>query len=262
MVRAGRGGYNWLKEAAMPLLDHFRPPVSKRSSWEGFHGGWPMQIVEELAPRLPDRFVAEPRVHLGSFYEIDVSAFEHEAERSSIDFPAVAGGGAATSGEASPEPTLTIDAEFPEQYAYEVLIYDLERERRLVAAIEIVSPGNKDRPESRQLFVAKCFNLLRQDVCVSIIDLITIRQFNLYADLLTLLGHSDAAPDPPSAIYAVTCRTRNGGGRKKLDSWYRPLAVGQPLGSLLVWLSESRSVSLDLEASYEETCRILRIHGA
>lgn len=246
----------------MPLLDLFRPPISKRSSWEGFHGGWPMQIVEELAPRLPDAFVAEPRVHLGSFYEIDVSAFEHDAERISVDSAAAAGGGAATSMKASPEPTLTIDAEFPEQYAYEVLIYDLERDCRLVAAVEIVSPANKDRPESRQFFVAKCFNLLRQDVCVSIIDLVTIRQFNLYAELLALLGRSDAAPAPPSAIYAVTCRTRNGSGRKKLDSWYRPLAIGQPLPSLLVWLSESRSVSLDLEASYEETCRILRIHGA
>ena len=29
---------------------------------------------------------------------------------------------------------------------------DLERERRLVAAVEIVSPANKDRPESRQLY--------------------------------------------------------------------------------------------------------------
>jgi hypothetical protein len=244
----------------MPLLDHFRPPISKRSSWEGFHGGWPMRIVEDLAPSLPDGFVAEPRVHLGSYYEIDVSAFEQDAQRISLDSSAIASGRAATSMKASPEPTLTIDAEFSEQYAYEVLIYDLER--RLVAAIEIVSPANKDRPESRQLFIAKCFNLLRQDVCVSIIDLVTIRQFNLYAELLALLGRSDAAPDPRSAIYAVTCRKRNGPGRTKVDSWYRPLAVGQPLPSLLVWLSESQTVSLDLEASYEQTCRILRIPGA
>jgi hypothetical protein len=117
----------------MPLRDHFRPPVSKRSSWEGFHGCWPMRIIEDLAPRLPDGFVAEPRVHLG-----------------------------------------------PEQYAYEVLIFDLERDRRLLAAVEIVSPANKDRPESRQLFVAKCLNPLRQDVCLSIVDLVTIRQFNFY----------------------------------------------------------------------------------
>jgi hypothetical protein len=63
--------------------------------------------------------------------------------------------------------TITLDAEFPEQYAYEVMIFDLERDRRLVAAVAIVSPANKDRPESRQLFVAKCLNLLRQDVYLS-----------------------------------------------------------------------------------------------
>lgn len=243
----------------MPLRDHFHPPVSKRSSWEGFHGGWPMIIVEELAPRLPDGFVAEPRVHLGSYYEIDISAFEQEGERSpTIDSAPIASGSAATSIETCPAPTLTVDADFPEQYAYEVLVFDVERERRLVAAVEIVSPANKDRPESRQ-FVAKCFNLLRQDVCVSIIDLITIRQFNLYAELLALVGHSDPALSPPPSVYTVTCRKRSGTRRTKLDTWFRPLVIGQPLPSLPVWLSETQAVSLDLEASYEETCRVLRV---
>jgi hypothetical protein len=153
-----------------------------------------------------------------------------------------------------------LDAEFPEQYAYEVLVFDLERDRRLVAAVEIVSPANKDRPESRQLFVAKCFNLLRQDVCLSIVDLVTIRQFNLYAELLALLNRSDPALGAvPPPTYAVTCRKRQDGGRTKLDTWSRPLAVGQPLPSLPIWLSATLTVTLDLEASYEETCRVLRI---
>jgi hypothetical protein len=243
----------------MPLRDHFYPPISKRSSWEGFHGGWPMRIVEELAPRLPDGFVAEPRVHLGSFYEIDVSAFEYAPEQAPFDSVPITSGSEATSIEPSPAPTLTVDVDFPEQYAYEVLIFDVQRERRLVAAVEIVSPANKGPPESRQLFVAKCFNLLSQDVCVSIVDLITVRQFNLYGELLGLLGHSDPALHPPPSIYAVTCRKRTDGGRTKLDSWFRPLAIGQPLPSLPVRLSETQAVSLDLEASYEETCRVLRI---
>ncbi len=42
----------------MPLLDPRRPPVSKRASWEGFHGLWPDIIVQELAPRLLYYFVA------------------------------------------------------------------------------------------------------------------------------------------------------------------------------------------------------------
>lgn len=244
----------------MPLRDHFRPPVSKRSSWEGFHGGWPMRIVEELAPRLPDGFVAEPRVHLGHFYEIEICTFERFEEGEPIAASTLgSNGGVATATQAPPAPTLTIDAEFPEQYAYEVLIFDLERERQLVAAVEIVSPANKDRPESRQLFVAKCFNLLQKDVCVSIIDLVTFRQFNLYTELLALMNRSDPAFNPAPSIYAVTCRKRQPGCRSKLETWSRPLAVGKPLSSLPVWLSETQTVSLDLEASYEETCRVLRI---
>ena len=128
-----------------------------------------------------------------------------------------------------------------------------------MAAVEIISPANKDRPQSRQLFVAKCFNLLRQDVCVSIIDLITIRQFNLHTELLALFGRSESTLNPPSSIYAVTCRKRAGIEQTKLDSWFCPLVIGQPLPSLPLWLSETQRVSLDLEASYEETCRVLRI---
>jgi hypothetical protein len=37
------------------------------------------------------------------------------------------------------------------------------------------------------------------------------------------------------------------------------LAIGQPLPTLPLWLADDRSVPLELEASYEETCRILRI---
>ena len=32
----------------MPLRDHFRPPTSKKASWEGFHAMWPTWIVHQL----------------------------------------------------------------------------------------------------------------------------------------------------------------------------------------------------------------------
>src|SRR3954447_26537378 len=62
----------------MPLRDHFRPPLDNITSWEGFHGGWPMVIVQQLRKKLPSGYVAEPRVHSGSQVEIDVAAFEHD----------------------------------------------------------------------------------------------------------------------------------------------------------------------------------------
>jgi hypothetical protein len=92
------------------------------------------------------------------------------------------------------------------------------------------------------------------------IDLVTTLHFNLYTDLLTLLGRSDPAfaSDPP-AIYAVTCRGRKVGRAANLEVWAHPLRVGEPLPTLPLWLSEDLAVSLELESSYEETCRVLRI---
>jgi hypothetical protein len=245
----------------MPLRDHFHPPISKRSSWEGFHGLWPGIVVQQLAASLPAGYVAEPRVHLGNYYEIDVCAFEQSEDSGAVfNSPRESNTGLATAQQAPPAPTVTFDAEFPDQYSYEVLIFDVERDRQLVAAIEIVSPANKDRPESRRLFAAKCFNLLREGVCLSIIDLVTIRQFNLYAELLGLIDRRDPNFKLGSpATYAVTCRKRETDQGTKLDVWSRALTISEPLPSLPIWLTEKLTLTLDLESSYEETCRVLRI---
>ena len=95
----------------MPLRDHFRPPVWNQASWEGFHGGWPMMMVLNLAPKLPKGFAAEPRVHLGTYFEIDVCTFDKNGERDR-HFDPVTSGGVATAALAPPAPTLTVDVDF------------------------------------------------------------------------------------------------------------------------------------------------------
>ncbi len=243
----------------MPLRDHFRPPTGRYASWEGFHGQWPAMMVQHLNRTLPAGFSAEPRVRLGTFFEIDVGTVERD-EAGPPGAVSDNGGGTATATWAPPQPTLTVETDLSEQYEYEVRVYDLEFGRRLVAAIEIVSPANKDRPEHRRAFVAKTAALLQQGVCVSVVDLVTVRHFNLYADLLDLIERSDPSlgTDPPP-VYAATCRGRKAGRRPVLDTWFHALAVGRPLPTLPVWLSDDAGVLLDLEASYEETCRALRI---
>jgi len=243
----------------MPLRDHFHAPLDKRRSWEELHGGWPMMLVAALSKRLPPRYVAAPRVHLGAYFEIDVASYEEDESpqasgRSSDD------GAVATETWAPPQPALSVATDLPDQDEYEVRIYDAKHERRLVAAVEIVSPSNKDRPESRRIFVAKCAALLRQHVCVAIVDVVTTRQFNLYADLMDLIGQTDPSllPEPP-AIYASACRWRPVDQIWKIETWPHALAIGQPLPTLPLWLSDNLAVPLELEASYEETCRILRI---
>ncbi len=241
----------------MPLRDHFRPPVSRRTSCEGFHGMWPATMVQQLSTELPPGFTAEPRTHLGSYFEIDVCAYEDDRGEAVAAAPSNVGGAAQSW--SPPAPTLTLETDLSEQYDYEVLVYDRSRGRTLVAAVEIVSPANKDRAENRRAFVAKCAALLQQRVCVSIVDLVTTRQFNLYADLLELMAESDPAFERAPPIYAATCRGRKLGERPRIEIWAYPLAVGGALPTLPIWLDDDSSVSLDLEASYEATCRALRI---
>src|SRR4051794_20541587 len=249
-----------VKEAHMPLRDHFRPPVSKRSSWEGFHAMWPTCIVQQLRKQLPPGFVAEPRVHLGTLMEIDVGAPEsRDSTRGGVSGENGNRGLAAEAWTAT-LPAVAVETEPPDEYEYEVRIFDVERERHLVAAIEFVSPANKDRPESRDSFVAKCAALLRKGVAVSVVDLVTIRQFNLYARLMAFVGHPDpsmTAEGPPT--YAASCRWFTTGPRARLEAWSHALTIGQPLPTLPLWLADSLVIPLDLEESYEQACHDLWI---
>jgi hypothetical protein len=218
-----------------------------------------MMIVRQLIAILPEPYFAAPGVHLGTLYEVDVGTYR-EPDPAASNGTENGSGSVALATYAPPRPTLTLEPQLPGQDVYEVRIYDSRRNRRLVAAIEIVSPSNKDRPETRGTFVAKVAALLKHDICVSIVDVVTTSQFNLYAELMSFLGSADPAlGDQPPPIYAATLRTRYEGLRRLLDNWYYPLAVGENLPTLPVWLKADWAISLDLEASYEETCRTLRI---
>jgi hypothetical protein len=148
----------------------------------------------------------------------------------------------------------------PGMEEYEVRVFDRKRGRRLVAAVEIVSPANKDRPDHRDAFVAKCAALLQQQVSVSIVDLVTTRNFNLYAELLEFIGRNDPylGAEPPS-LYAVSCRGTKKEDAWLLETWSHALTLGQPLPTLPLWLADNLAVPLELEECYEETCRVLRI---
>jgi hypothetical protein len=243
----------------MPLRDHFRPPLDNVTSWEGFHGGWPMVIVQQLRKLLPAGYVAEPRVYSGAQVEIDVVAFEKD-DPPAPSATGAAEGGVATAVWAPARPSVAVETTLPDYDEYAVHIYDAKRGRHLVAAIEIVSPANKDRPEHRNVFVAKCAALLQKGIAVSVVDLVTVRRFNLYAELLGFIGHHDPTlgADPPH-LYAASCRWIRKGKRTLLEAWSHVLAPGQPLPTLPLWLTEDLVVPLDLEKSYEQACSDLWI---
>ncbi|MCC6419971.1 MAG: DUF4058 family protein [Gemmataceae bacterium] len=245
----------------MPLRDHFRPPLDDTRHWEGLHGGWPMIIVASLRRRLPRRYFAEPRVHSGASAEIDVATFESEGE-GALEDPGDRGngGGIATAVWAPPRPTLTVATDLPAQDVYEVRVHDEKRHCRLVAAVEIISPANKDRPEHRRAFAAKCAGLLRERVSVVIVDVVTTRTQNLYGELLELIGLSDPALSPsPPTLYTTACRLTKRHDEWHLEAWAHPLSLGRPLPTVPLWLADNLAVPLELEESYEQSCSILNI---
>ncbi len=238
----------------MPLRDHFHPPLDDLTSWEGFHGQWPAVIVQHLRKQLPAGYVAEPRVHSGAQVEIDVAAYEKD-DPGSLPATSPGNGGVATAVWAPPRPTVVVETTLPDYDEYEVRIYDVKRGRHRVAAIEIISPANKDRPEHRKLFVAKCAALLQKGVAVSVVDLVTVRHVNLYAELLAFIGHNDQTmgTEPPH-LYAASCRWIRRGKRTLLELWSHVLALGQALPTLPLWLNDDIVIPLDLEQSHQKAC--------
>ena len=238
----------------MPLRDHFRPPLAVQRSWEELHGAWPATIAYRLNALLPPQYYSGVRVHLGTAVALDVATFENENPVESESHPeretALAWAPAG--------PALLLETEELTPPVYEVRVYDQQHGRRLVAAVEIVSPRNKDRTESREAFVSKCHALLQQEVCVAIVDPVTDRSANLYAELANRLG-----AEPPAlataGIYAISCRGIVAHGRWRVEAWEHELAIGAPLPTLPLWLTDRLYVPLELEATYEDTCRGLRI---
>jgi hypothetical protein len=243
----------------MPLRDHFHPPTTLRIPWEQFHGQWPSEIVRELNKTLPPRYRAAPTVHLGREAEIDIGMIESQSSLAA-DQTTDDNGGVAVAVWAPAEPTLAVETDLADFDEFEVRVYDTTLDERLVAAIELISPGNKDRPQSRSQFTSKCAALLRQGVSLALVDVITERSANLYADLLDLIGQWDKSLGAtPPATYAAACRWTPHGKRGRWESWNREMRPGLPLPSLPVWLAEDTVLTLDLESSYEQTCRDLRI---
>ena len=76
---------------------------------------------------------------------------------------------------------------------------------------------------------------------------------------MDLIGQPKSSPGSESPQYAVACRYVRTAERWRLETWEQPLSLGQPLPTLPLWLDEDLSVPLDLEESYEETCRVLHI---
>jgi hypothetical protein len=234
----------------MPLLDHFHPPLYPHRAWESFHSRWANSIADALQLVLPERYFAEVQIHLGSRVEADVAEFEGPAGKEAVagNGPAA---GVAVQPWAPPAATMILPAEFPDDL--EVHVRDQRDDARLVAVVELVSPRNKDRADSRRAFAAKCAAYLQRGVGVLVLDIVTGRNANLHNELLGLLNLGGPFEFPADAgLYAVSYYPVRRAEVNQIDTWPVALAVGGVLPVVPMGLRGFRAVPLDLEATYTD----------
>jgi hypothetical protein len=146
----------------MPLLDHFHRPIKNRLPWESLHSGWIAAIAQRLNSLMPPEFIALDRMRTEGGLEIDIGTVEDNEVESSLGQNGAIGNGKSVAmlPEVYIPPPVTGTAPFEFPGIVEVRVFRDRDERKLVGAIELISPGNKDRAEKREAFVAKCLDYL------------------------------------------------------------------------------------------------------
>jgi hypothetical protein len=242
----------------VPLLDHFHPPLSDERRWESFHSSWATRIADALTEQwLPPNYIAEEHVHMGPSVEIDVGTFERDSP------PAQEGDGAGVATRSprvwtAPAPAAVVPAAFPD--TFEVRILSRDAGPRLVAAIELVSPGNKDRAPERRAFATKCASYLCQGISLVVIDIVTHRRANLHNEILRVMEAAEDLHLPADvSLYATAYQPLREGAKDEICVWHSRLALGQTLPTLPLALRADLVVPVEFEATYAEACRRKRL---
>jgi len=241
----------------MPLRDHFHPPLSVDRHWESLHAAWSGSLADALNRVLPEQYFAEEQIHSGPSVEIDVGTFEEAESARSGKRQDGATATLAAPPWSPPQPEVTFPAVFTEDF--EIKVFSTRAGPRLVAAIELVSPRNKDRPEARRAYAMKCANYLYQGIGLIVIDIVTDRHANLHNETMQLMQAGPPTHITAEAQYAVAYRPIRRQGRDEVDLWRSTFTVGQGLPVLPLVVAADLILPVDLEATYMDACSRRRL---
>ncbi len=218
----------------MPLHDW-----TDRDNFDALHHLWIAELVGLLRRTLPLPY----QVLLGSSPRMAVGGSRHRPDVG-VSNGQHSNGSSPTAAYREP------DAEVMVAPLEEDLTVQVERDGRLVAAIELISPRNKDRPDARDYYATRYLGYLHHGVHLLLVDVhrrpagFSFPQ-RFAADLETQLP---APPAPCAVVYRVG-EARPPDGRL-LAVWAEPLAVGHPLPAVSLPLTVHLSVPVDLEGTY------------
>lgn len=216
--------------------------------WESVHLLWLAQLLDWVQPRLPAGY----RAYLGSVPALTIDTPNGRPDvsvRQWTPAPQESAAVASSSGEMEPGQETVATFTLDPQHAVHIDLHG-----QLIAAMEIVSPRNKDRPSARERYLGRYAGYLRQGVHLALVDVLPRPAGFSFADALAVnLGFGQSpCPAPYAVSYRVGEPVPEG---TVLEMWHRLLQIGQPLPSIPLALDAQQRIAIDLEHTYREAAR-------
>ena len=183
--------------------------------WDSVHPLWLVCLVEYVQLRLPEGY----RAFLGGVPSLSVGSANGKPDNSVRQWgPEQPAADAATDTavldpDAEPNSTIRLD---PQRAVH------IDFHGQLVAAIELVSPRNKDRADAKEAYSSRYLGYLRLGVHLLLVDVLPRPKGFSFADALT------------GGLGLWTCRTC----RRR---WPRPTGSGRSSRSGRTWVASSAS---------------------
>lgn len=226
----------------MPLHDW-----SDDRGWDSLHVLWLNQLLDWVQPRLPAGF----RAYLGSVPALTIDipqsgrADLHVRQWPAQNIGPSVEGGVIAAPDQETAATFVLDPQ---------LALHVDFHGKLVSALELTSPRNKDRPAARERYLGRYEAYLLQGVHLLLIDALPRPGGFSFADMLAAdLGISLPETLPPFAISFRVGEPLPQG--TLLALWRRPLTIGQPLPVIPLALDVHQAVPIDLDSTYQQAAR-------
>lgn len=228
----------------MPIHDWSRVEAG---IFHHFHQGWTMEISNALNGGVlpPGYFALAEQIISGPIP--DVVTLQR---RTAPAAPAQPAGGVAVA-DAPPRARFVASAE-PDRYVRKAnRIAIKHRLGQVVAVIEVVSPGNKNSQHALRSFVEKAYELLSQGIHLLVVDLFPPSARDPQGIHKAIWDQINEEPFELPANKPLTVAAYCAGETK--TAYVEPVAVGDALPSLPIFLDERIYVPAPLEETYKTT---------
>lgn len=234
----------------MPIHDWTRVHAG---TFHDFHQTWIVELKRALnAGRLPEGFYAQAEQVTGGF-EPDVLTLAGSVvnEHAEALYAATRGSGTVAVAEKPPRVRVHATAEM-DCYARKASTVAIRHvsDHRVVAIIEIVSPGNKSSRHALGQFVKMAVEMLEAGVHLLIVDLLPPGTFDPQGihGVIWAERAGEAFIPPPGLPLTLVAYVA---GAEVHQAWVEPTAAGATLIDMPLFLETDRYVPTPLEMTYQ-----------